>query len=411
MQYKKRILEKKVEESFGYYPVVAVLGARQVGKSTMVENLFHKRVKTVVFDPVVDIGNAREDPDFFLQNNPAPLFLDEIQYAPELTSSMKRCVDREKVNGRYIISGSQNLAVLRSIAESLAGRVAVLNLYPMTRREILGEADTGASFLESWLHQEKIDFQKYPVEAPLPVFPLIWRGGYPKIMEFPDHLVPGYWESYLQTYIERDVRLIANIGSLQTFGAFIGLLAAHSSQEINHAHLGRELGVDRKTVQAWTEIAQATFQWFSLPAFSRNPVNKIAGKHKGYFSDTGFLCYLQKIGSADAINNHPLKGSLFETYVVMEIIKIIQSWPLKPNLYHFRSYSGAEVDLVIELDGTLFPVEIKMKSNPSRNDTRGITAFRKCFSGENIGPGLIVCSVEQPRRLAERDYAVPWWML
>jgi len=419
MEYRHRLLEARLEELFQYYPVVAVLGARQVGKSTMVENLFRGRAKTVVFDPVVDVGDAREDPDFFLQNNPPPVFLDEIQFAPELLASIKRRVDREKKNSRYIISGSQNLAVLRSISESLAGRVAVLRLYPMTRRETLGLVSPGFRgrisnpspfFLEKWLANGVFDVDSGGKEAP-PAFTFIWRGCLPGIMELPDHLVSGYWESYLQTYIERDVRLVANIGALQTFGAFVGLLAAYSSQEINHSHLGRELGVDRKTALAWTEVAQATFQWLTIPAFSRNPVKKIAGKSKGYFVDTGFMCYLQRIGSPEAIGSHPLKGSLFETGIVMEIIKIIQSWPLKPNLYHFRSYAGAEVDLILEMNGRLWPIEIKAKSNPNRNDVRGINAFRKCFPAEDIGPGLIICSVEEPRRLTEDAVAIPWWIL
>lgn len=411
MEYKHRLLESRLEELFQFYPVVAVFGARQVGKSTLVENLFRDRAKTVVFDPVTDIGNARRDPDFFLQNYQPPVFLDEIQFAPELLASIKRRVDREKRNGLYIISGSQNLAVLRNVSESLAGRAAILHLYPMTRREILGTTHSGPSFLEKWIGGKDIGPVPDEPEAAPSVFAYIWRGSLPKIMELPGHLVPGYWESYLRTYIERDVRQVANIGSLQTFGAFIGLLAAHSAQEINHTHLGRELGVDRKTALAWTEVAQATFQWCAIPAFSRNPVKKIAGKSKGYFTDTGFMCYLQRISSAAAIGSHPLKGRLFETSVVMEIIKIIQAWPLKPNLYHFRSYAGAEVDLIMELNGRLFPVEIKAKSNPDRNDARGIGAFRKCFSNEDIGPGLLISSIEEPRRLSEDLVAVPWWIL
>jgi predicted AAA+ superfamily ATPase len=409
MKYKNRLLEKKLVELFKYYPVVAVLGARQVGKSTLVENLFRDRIRTVVFDPVVDVGNAREDPDFFLQNIIPPVFLDEIQFAPELLSSIKRRVDQEKKNGLYILSGSQNLAVLKNISESLAGRVAILHLLPMCHRELTQEV--APSFLEKWLSGEQVDLREVKTREPEPVFPYIWRGSYPKIMELPDSLVPGYWESYLQTYIERDVRTIANIGSLQTFGRFIGLLAAHSSQEINHTQLGRELGVDRKTALAWTEIAQATFQWFTIPAFSRNPIKKIAGKEKGYFSDTGFLSYLQRISSSDAIGSHPLKGSLFETYIAMEILKVFHSWPLKPNLYHFRSYSGAEVDLVVELNGRLFPIEIKAKSNPTRKDTKGFASFRACFPHERIEQGLVICSIEKPQQLSEDAVAIPWWII
>jgi hypothetical protein len=400
----------KITELFRFFPVVAVLGARQVGKSTLVENLFGQGLSAVVFDPVLDIENARQDPDFFLQNHPAPVFLDEIQYAPELLGAIKRQVDRSKLKGQYILSGSQNLSVLKSISESLAGRVAVIHLLPMTRREMAGDAS--GAFLGQWLRGQEMELPvtKAPAMAPQ-LYPAIWRGGYPGLLELPDHLVGGYWQSYLQTYIERDVRAVANIGSLQRFGQFIRLVAALSGQEVNPAHLGRELGIDRKTAQAWLETIQATFLWFAVPPFSRNPVKRIAGKAKGYFADTGFICQLQKIGSDAAIGGHPLQGALFETYVVTEILKTVQAWPMPPNLHHFRSYGGAEVDLLLEMDGTLYPIAIKAKSNPTRNDGRGIGTFRECFPCERIGPGLIICAVPQPQRLADNLLAVPWWMI
>jgi hypothetical protein len=280
----------------------------------------------------------------------------------------------------------------------------------MTRREVVGEQ--GSGFLSQWLHGQTPEPPFAPPPAELPqLYPAIWRGGYPGLLTMPDHLLGSYWQSYLQTYIERDVRTVANIGSLQTFGQFIRLLAALSGQEMNPSHLGRELGVDRKTAQAWLETAQATFLWFAIPPFSRNSVKRIAGKSKGYFADTGLLCHLQRISASAAIGGHPLHGALFETYVAMEIQKTLQAWPMPPNLYHFRSYGGAEVDLILELDGTLFPIEFKAKSNPSRNDGRGIGAFRECFTAERIGPGLIICAVDRPRRLAENLFAVPWWLL
>ncbi|WP_319525167.1 ATP-binding protein [uncultured Desulfosarcina sp.] len=402
------MIEDRLVELFQFYPVVAVLGARQVGKSTLVENLFSGQVSTTVFDPVVDIGNVRQDPDFFLQNVTPPAFFDEVQYAPELLNSIKRKVDQEKKNGMFILSGSQNLSVLKDISESLAGRVAILNLLPMSHSEV--NEKSGGGFLEQWLLAPgQKDFSETDIGSP--VFDAIWKGGYPKISELPDSLIPGYWQSYMQTYIERDVRKVANIGSLQTFGRFIGLLGALTSQEINHNQLGRELGITRNTARSWTETAESTFQWISIPAFSRNPVKRISGKNKGYFTDTGLICNLQKISSPKVIASHPIQGALFETFVVMEIVKLIQKLPIQPNLYHFRSHSGAEVDLILELDGRLYPVEIKSKSNPTRKDIRGFQAFRDCFPKENIQKGLVICAVPSSQHIREDILAVPWWSL
>ena len=406
--YKKRLIEKKLTELFAHYPVVAVLGARQVGKSTLVENLFSDVINTTVFDPVVDIGNARQDPDFFIQNINAPAFLDEIQYAPELLGSIKRKVDREKQNGLFLLSGSQNLMVLKDISESLAGRVAILNLWPMSHNEVTNKPVTG--FLQNWLSGAEHEYPAAPSQS-VPTYSAVWQGGYPKIAELPEHLIPGFWQSYMQTYIERDVRKVANIGSLQTFGHFIALLAALTAQEINYNQIGRELGVARNTALSWTEIAESTYQWLSIPAFSRNPIKKISGKSKGFFTDTGLICYLQRITSSKVIPGHPMQGRLFETFVVMEIVKLIQQFNIQPNLYHFRSHSGAKVDLILELDGTLFPIEIKSKTNPARRDIRGIAAFRDCFPNENIHKGLVICAIPTFQELSHDVLAIPWWCL
>lgn len=409
MKYRHRFVEQKILNLLKYFPAVAVVGARQVGKTTLVENLFKDQIRAVTFDPVIDIGGVREDPDFFLQNITTPVFFDEVQYAPELLNALKRRIDQERENGLYILSGSQNLSVLRNISESLAGRVAIVQLWPMAHKEIGGDLSRG--FLETWLSCEDVDITAWKNDKSEPVFLRIWRGGYPKIMELPDDLIPEFWQSYLQTYIERDVRTVANIGSLQSYGNFIGLLAALTAQEINFNELGRELGVTRKTAKAWTEIAGATFQWVTVPAFSRNPVKRIAGKKKGFFTDTGFICYLQRISTPDVIANHPLKGRLFETYVFMEILKNLQRLPLAPNIYHFRSYSGAEVDLILELNGRLFPIEIKAKTNPSRKDIRGFAAFKNHFPHENIHKGLLICSIPRPMLLSEDCLAIPWWLI
>jgi len=409
MRYRPRFIQNRLVELLDHFPVVCVLGARQVGKSTLIGALCSSDRETFVFDPVQDFANVRSDPDFFLQNHPPPLFLDEVQYAPELLPALKRKVDREQVNGAYIITGSQNLAVAKGVAESLAGRVAVLQLPPFGVREWTEQTDR-PSFLDAWLGDGEICWDDWR-RTPAPVMPFIWRGMHPRLLDMPDHLAATYWQSYFQTYVERDIRSIADVGALQTFGRFFALLAACTGQEVNYNHLGRELGVDRKTAVRWAEIAEATYQWFTLPAFARNPVKRIAAKSKGYLTDTGLACWLQRIASPDAILGNPLFGHLFETFVVNEVVKAFQSRPFAPNLYHYRSHGGAEVDLLLELNGVLHPIEIKATANPKRDHARGIHSLGACFPEQMIGPGLIICATESPGPLAPHVAAVPWWVL
>ena len=167
----------------------------------------------------------------------------------------------------------------------------------------------------------------------------------------PQELLTDYWSSYMQTYVERDVRRIADIKQLQTFGRFLRLLAALSGCEINYNELGRELSVNRTTAVAWTDIARATYQWHSLPAFSRNPFKRITGREKGYLADTGFLCYLLSINTPRAILTHPNHGRIFESFVVLEVLKTLQENGVRERTYHFRTYAGAEVDCVFDHDG------------------------------------------------------------
>lgn len=404
MNYKKRAVEQHLKELCNHFPVIAVLGARQVGKTTLVKQLFENDYKTITFDPVQDIGQARQDPDLFLANNPGKLFLDEVQYAPELLATLKRDVDQNRTPGRYILSGSQNLAVVKNISESLAGRVAIIELPPLSFKETAGILSE--SFLKKHLQIEENHPSSPASETPWNQ--TIFRGGMPGTLELPNHLLDSYFSGYLQTYIERDIRTISDIGNLQVFSNFYRLLGALSSTEINSSQIGRDLSIDRRTAIAWKDILQATYQWKEIPAFTRNPVKRITSKNKGVFTDTGMMCYLQRITSPEMIASHPLQGRLTETWVINEILRICNAWPQKPAVYHYRSARGAEVDIILEMNGRLYPIEIKAKSHPSKRDTSGIRSFREAFPNERIEDGLLVCAITNPIRISENVIAIPW---
>jgi len=434
MKYRSRSIEKTLRDLCDHFPVVSVLGARQVGKSTLIEHLFGSEYDIVVFDPVQDIQQARAEPDLFLANHPGKLFLDEVQYAPELLAAIKRRVDQSNEPGQFILSGSQNLSVVKNISESLAGRVAIVDLHGLAFKEVLGVADS--AMLWDWVsggqrsdvggsqaasgsesatarredRERKAEGLRSYSEAP-PWYEAVFRGGFPGTLDLPESLLPRFFSSYLKTYVERDIRTVADIGNLQLFARFFQLLGALSGTEINASQIGRDLDIDRRTALAWKSVLESTYQWTEIPAFSRNPVKRVAGKSKGVFSDTGMLCHLQRIASPEMIASHPLQGRIIETWVITEIFKICSSWAVAPGFYHYRSAGGAEVDLILELNGRLFPVEIKTKTHPSKKDAGGIRSFREAFPQEDIADGLLVCATPRPYRIADDVLALPWHML
>lgn len=407
--YKERLITERLQKLTASFPAVIVCGARRVGKSTLVQHVFPDR-DIVVFDPVIDIGNARKDPDLFLDNHPAPVVLDEIQYAPELVAAIKRRIDKNRKSGQYIITGSQQWHVMKSIAESLAGRAVFLNLEGFSLAEIYRQAKQKI-WLQRWLEDPdkfKIHAKPSRLKHKRTLYEQLWRGWLPEADSLRLELIPDFYNSYLQTYIERDIRLISDVSDWQLFGRFIRILAALTAQEINYSQVGRELGITPQTAQRWIAMLSATFQWFEVPAYSGNTIKRISNKPKGYITDTGFACALQMLSTQKSLGGHPLTGALFETAVVGEIRKLCSKLATPPRMYHWRSHGGAEVDLILERDGIFYPIEVKMTSNPSRDDTKSITACRMTYPRLNMSPGLVICPTENFYKISENDYALPW---
>ncbi len=407
--YHERILTERLLRLVDTFPVVVVTGARQVGKSTLLAHALGARMDTVVFDPVLDVENARREPELFLDNRPPPLILDEIQYAPELVPAIKRRVDRDRRPGRYLLTGSQQWGVLRSVAESLAGRAVFLDLEAFTLAETACEHGAGP-WLDLWLADPEGFIAAAPPRLPASrtLYERLWRGFLPEAQFIPLETVADFHLAYQRTYVERDARLLADVSDWQLFGRFMRLAAAMTAQEINASQFGRELGITPQTARRWLGVLQATFQWFEVPAFSGNTVKRVSRKPKGYIGDTGMACACQAISTPAAIGGHPLWGALFETACVAEIRKQCGCLSPSPRLAHWRAHSGAEVDLVIEYDGRYYPIEIKATANPTRRHTSGLAAFRRTHPHLDIAPGLVLAPVARPLRLSEHDYALPW---
>ena len=408
MKYRVRHAEEKLKRFAEDFKVVLVTGARQTGKTTLLRHAYPD-LRIVVFDPVQDLYGARRDPDLFLDSFPAPVILDEIQFAPELLAALKRRVDRFDVPGQYFLTGSQNLSVLRSVAESLVGRVGILQLDGMTLHEMVGQGSS-PGWLGAYLKDPSsllaLSCGTLGDVGPLTRF--LWRGCLPGLLDAPDDIVPDYFRSYVQTYVERDVRLMEDIRELASFGRFLGLAAALTGQEINASQLGREVGVSPSTARKWLDLLTNTFQWLELFPYHGSTIKRLSGKRKGFLRDTGMACSLQRISSPEALAVSPALGAMFETWAVNAIHRQFVTLAVPPQAYHWRTAGGAEVDILLERDGTLYPIEVKCKTHLSGHDSRGIRAFRETYPEAAIMPGLILYAGTECHWVDRHALALPW---
>ncbi len=406
-QYLPRHLEARLKMLAQHAKVVLVTGARQVGKSSLLSHVF-PQYPHITFDAFRDEYNVAADPDLFLENYPGPLILDEIQYQPALVSAIKRRIDRNDAPGQYFLTGSQNFSMLKNMSESLAGRVAILNLYPMSLHELHDKAN------QHWLPVLLEDPALLPkrVTGVLPLssslWSVLWRGGYPGLRSVPEEAMSILLQSYLQTYIERDVRLIENIKDLSEFDRFIRVLSNLSAQEIHPTQLGRELGLSHVTASRWLSLLKHTYQWHEIGPYHGNTLKRISNKNKGFFYDTGMACYLLGITSIASLGVYPRLGALFENYVVNQMMAASTALALAPQTYHWRTHNGMEVDLILERDGKLYPIEIKYKSSVTNRDLKGLKAFRESYAGASIQKGIIIYGGERCFQLDEHTIALPY---
>lgn len=406
--YLRRSAHHRLNLLLKSFPAVVVTGARQVGKSTFLQNELPE-AEYVVFDPVLDVENARQDPELFLENHRTPLILDEIQYAPEVVASLKRRIDLDRTPGQYLLTGSQQWGVLKTVAESLTGRAAFIDMEGFSLAETCETPDT-TNWLHVWLEnpEDLVNASIQRHKSHYTLFERLWRGWLPEAHFLPQEVLSDFQLAYQRTYIERDARLMADVSDWQQFGRFMRLAAALTAQQVNHSQLGREIGVTPQTSQRWLDILKATFQWFEVPAYNGSAIKKVSNKPKGFIADTGIACWSRAISTPAALASHPSWGAIFETAVYAEIRKAVSLLSPRPNVYHWHTHSGAAVDLVLERDGKFFPMEVKGKSRPARKDTSGITAFRKTYQQLPVQRGLVVAPCEKMLPLNETDYAIPW---
>ncbi len=371
------------------FPVVTITGPRQSGKTTLCRDLFPDK-PYLSLESLDQREYASGDPRAFLDEYREGAVIDEVQRVPDLLSYLQTEVDQDPRAGRFILTGSANLALLQSVSQSLAGRTGLVTLLPCTRREI-----------------ER--FPDYPpVSWKQDLWEHIWRGGFPAI---PDRgIAPADWfEAYVATYVERDVRQITNVTDLSAFQTFLGLIAGRTGQLLNLSQVGNDAGITHNTAKSWLSVLETGYLAFRLRPFHANLRKRLVKSPKTYFYDTGLACFLIGIRSPDQLATHPLRGALFENYVVCEILKSILNKGRRPRLSFYRDHYGHEVDLLVERETDITAVEIKSGGTIASDFFKDLKWLREQGKG-TLNATMNPMLVYGGREAQERSHAkvVPW---
>lgn len=405
--YITRTLEPVLEKASREFPAVVLTGPRQSGKTTVLKHLFGKVYQYESLDLPEVRAFAIEDPRGFLASHPPPIILDEVQHVPMLLSYIRESIDNNRhKTGQYILSGSQNILLSDNVSESLAGRAAVLHLLPLSRREIAGKPNT----LLPWERKNATDDSTRDQYDPKKLWMDLLRGGYPELTIHPNRDVALWHSSYIQTYLERDVRSLRQIGDLTQFQTFLSTLAARSTQLLNLTDIARDLGVAVNSIKAWLSVLEASYQVTILRPYHVNVGKRLVKTPKVYFSDVGTLCYLTGLKDPEHAFAGPMGGAILETAVLSELVRTITHQGRTPRVFFWRTTAGREIDFVVDSDSGLVPIEVKLSATPRYAMASNITKFQRDLpDGSTQGFVVHPGSVQSP--LTERVRSLPFSLL
>ena len=406
MAYIHRAFTETLKNRVQYSKCTLVIGARQVGKATLIRHEFadYNRAN---FDDYLTRLQAKEEPKLFFLNNPSPLFIDEVQKEPAILEEIKRIVDESNDRGMFILSGSQKLTLMKGVSESLAGRVSVCELNGLSLREI-HHVSFNRHFIPT---DEYIKAREKQLVSYDQIWEIIHKGSYPELYDIPRDW-QDFYASYLATYIERDIHELISADSI-TFTKFLTAVAARTGEILNYANIAGDVGVSEPTVKTWLSILERTGIVYLLQPYSASVLTRAIKAPKVYFKDTGLACYLSRWLSADALKNSAVAGNMFETFIVSEILK---SYTNEGKDYRFQIfyYRGKdkkasienEIDLIIEENGIIYPVEIKMTGNPKASMASANTVLDR-IPDKKRGNGIILCLIDRKTYLRENLIALP----
>lgn len=407
MNFYQRQMQPLLQNLIQQFPTILVTGPRQVGKSTLLQHI-GQDYQYVTFDDPLLLNQARNDPTLFMLNHSGKLILDEVQYAPELFSSLKLAIDKQKTSGLFLLSGSQAFQLMQNVTESLAGRIAVLKLQGFSLREIQ-QLDFYQPFVPNKEYISAREKYFKPLEN---IWEIIHRGYMPRLYE-QEMNWEVYYASYVSTYIERDVRALTNISSITDFTRFMVAIAARSGELLNYSNVAQEVGVSVDTIKRWTTILETSGIIYLLKPYSNNHLKRAIKTPKVYMLDTGLMAWLTKWLTHETIKQGAKSGQFFETFVVSEIIKSFYNNGLEPPIYYYRDTNQKEIDMLIEYNRTLYPVEIKTSASPDKKMAKAFGVLKENLpeSEIKIGNGVIINQYPQKLWLTEDLVALPIWSI
>jgi len=402
--YATRTLERFFVKAASQFPVMLLTGARQVGKTTLLQHLREANRTYITFDDPLILDLARRDPPLFMQRYSPPVLIDEIQYAPELLPHIKMEVDRSRKPGLFWLTGSQQFHLMKGVSESLAGRVGIVQLLGLSRRETLGEGRSVVPFLPTpaEIRKRVTTGGKIKLDE---LYRIIWRGAFPAIALARSADRDLFYSSYVQTYLQRDVRDLSRVGNELTFLRFLRATAARSGRLLNMAELAKDADVAPNTAKNWLSILQASGIVYLLEPYHTNLTKRIVKTQKLYFLDTGLCSWLTEWSSPKTLEAGAMSGAILETWVVSEILKSWWHNGRRAPFYFYRDKDQKEIDLLIVQDGVFHPLEIKKTASPGTEDVRQFATLGKL--GLPVGHGGVVCLAPTPLPLTAATTTIP----
>ena len=395
----RRTASDIIRNASATFPAVLISGPRQAGKTTVFEHMKGSKRTFISFDNPALRAQAKADPALFFKTYQPPLLIDEAQYAPELFPYIKMIIDTEKKNGLFWLTGSHLFHLMKNVSESLAGRIAIVNLQGLSQRE-KNKTPKYEPFLPSFKLNRRI--KSLGVKK---LYEMIWKGSYPKLNADKKMKWGLFYESYMNTYIEKDIKLFANVSQENSFIKFMKVIAARTGQLLNYMDIAKDIGVSVNTVKAWVSILETSGLIFLLYPYSNNLSSRVIKTPKLYFYDTGLACYLAGWDNAKVLENGALSACILETFAISEIIKSYIHNGMRANVYFYRDKDKKEIDLVIERNGKLYPIEIKRSSNPSFSDVKHFGLLKQF--NKPIGEGAVICLIDEPMALSDSIAAMP----